>query len=107
MEEVNIGKIIEKHLEMIDELKLVKTLKRVLLIKTTVTAGLFSGEHLSKVVKEVANKLGVSESTVWNVIKFDKAYTQIQNDYMQVVEYLNQQKVKEMIGEGNADAQGT
>jgi len=107
MREVNIGKIIEKHLKMIDEVKLAKTLKRVLLIKTIVTAGLFSGEPLSKIVRQATDKLGISESTIWRVIKFDKAYKQIENDYMEVLEYLKQQRIKEILGESNADTQGS
>ena len=106
--ETDVGKILDKHLKMIDELKLVKTLKRVLLIKTAVTAGLFSGEPLTNIVKQVAKKLGTSESTIWKVIKFDKAYTQIQNDYMEVFQYVKQEMMKKMLkgGDSNSITQG-
>ena len=99
-------KILKKHIEIIDKEKLGKTMKRILLIKTAITAGLFSGEPITKVVREIADKLSASETTIWKVIKFDKLYKQIENDYMEVLEYLKQQKLKEMIGETNANPQG-
>jgi len=104
MAKVDVRKIFEKHLKMIDEANLVKTLKRVLLIKSAVTAGLFSGEPLTNIVKQVAKKMGTSESTIWKAIKFDKLYNQIQNDYMEVFEYLKQQKMKELIEKGGGDS---
>jgi len=93
-----LEKILEKHIEMIGKLKLPKTAKRILLIKSAVMAGLFSGDKLTKVVRQIAEKLNISETTVWNVIKFDKVYKQIESDYMEVFEYLKAEKIKELLG---------
>jgi len=97
-------KVLKKHIEMVDKAKLSNTEKRVLLIKSALMAGMFSGGSISKVVRDISVHLGFSEATVWKVLKFDKMYKQIENDYMEVLEYLKQQKIKEMVEKGGGDS---